>query len=61
MKKALKQPTLEKILDIIDAETWSYCDYLLLKYKGGSPEAEGASHLASNIRERLREEFKMED
>lgn len=59
--KALEQPTPEKILVIIDAEAWSYCDYLLRKYEGGSREAEGASHLASNIRERLREEFKMED
>lgn len=43
------------VLDLIDGEAWNYCDYLVSKYKGGSPEAEAVSHFADNLRERLRE------
>lgn len=43
------------ILDIIDIEAWSYCDYLTHKYQGGSLEAESALHLADNLRERFSE------
>ena len=43
------------VLDLIDEEAWAYCDYLVSKYKGGSPEAEAVSLFADNLRERLRE------
>lgn len=56
-----RRETCRKIKDIVDAEAWAYCDYLLRKYKGGSPEAEGASALASNIRERIDDELEKED
>lgn len=52
---------LERAKEIVDAEAWSYCDYLLRKYKGASPEAEAACALASNIRERIDEELEQED
>ena len=55
--KDRQENAIDKILTLIDAEAWAYCDYLTQKYKGGSREAEGASHLSSNIRERLMEEL----
>ena len=51
---------LERAKEIVDVEAWAYCDYLVRKYKGGSPEAEAASALASNIRERIDEELEQE-
>lgn len=43
------------VLDIIDVESWSYCDYLVHKHQGGSPDAEAVSHFADNLRERFGE------
>lgn len=51
---------LERAKEIVDVEAWAYCDYLVRKYKGGSPEAEAASALASTIRERIDEELEQE-
>lgn len=41
------------IFDLIDAEAWEYCDYLI-RYKNGEGQ-EYASHMADNIRERIKE------
>lgn len=51
---------LERAKEIVDVEAWAYCEYLVRKYKGGSTEAEAASALASNIRERIDEELEQE-
>lgn len=51
---------LVRAKEIVDVEAWTYCDYLVRKYKGGSQEAEAASALASNIRERIDEELEQE-
>lgn len=47
--------------DIVDAEAWAYCDNAIRRYNEGDKReytaSEGASHLASNIRERILEEL----
>ena len=41
----------QAVLDIIDAEAWAFCDYLIRK--GRNDEQMPVSHVTSNIRERI--------
>ena len=55
--KALSQEPCEDavsrqaVLDIIDAEAWAFCDYLIRE--GRNDEQMPVSHVTSNIRERI--------
>lgn len=42
---------LDRVLGIIDAEAWSYCDYILEHKNGNFYMQTAASHLSNNIRE----------
>lgn len=54
--KDRQENTIDKILTLIDAEAWGYCDYLLKQGIGGNADRH-ASAVTSNIRERLMEEL----
>lgn len=54
--KDRQENTIDKILSLIDAEAWEYCDYLLKQGIGGNADKH-ASAVSDNIRERLVEEL----
>ena len=53
--KALKNENalLDCVLDIIDAEAWSYCDYIM-NHNGNVEKMATAQHLSENIREAVK-------
>jgi len=55
--KDRRENAIDKILTIIDAEAWQYCDYLIRALNGKRDYQRHVSALASNIRERLTEEL----
>lgn len=55
--KDRQENTIDKILTLIDAEVWSYIDYLKKQEKISGDLGDHISCLSENIRERLREEL----
>lgn len=41
---------LDRVLEIIDAEAWSYCDYVIKHENGNAGKQSAACHLSENIR-----------
>lgn len=46
---------IDECLNRVDAEAWSYCDYLLRALNGNSDYQHHVSAVSDNIRERLNE------
>ena len=49
------QFAIDECLKRVDAEAWSYCDYLVRALNGNSDYQRHVSAVSSNIRERLNE------
>ncbi len=50
---AERKAVIDKVLEIIDAEAWSYCDWLIKERAGIGQEK--VSTFADNLRERIKE------
>lgn len=55
--KDRQENTIDKILTLIDAETWGYIDYLKKQERFSGDLGDHINCLSENIRERLREEL----